>query len=89
MLKNDEINKKYYNKIVKYRKILLENQIKVYTKIIDITQFYNFMISINYNKINSMMISNNKSDLTVDYILDRIKYYNKHYNVLLDIKNKT
>ena len=89
MLKNDEINKKYYNKIVKYRKILLENQIKIYTKIIDITQFYNFMISINYNKINSMMISNNKSDLTVEYILDRIKYYNKHYNVLLDIKNKS
>lgn len=85
-VKNDKMMDKYYNKIIKYRKILLENQIKIYTKIIDINAYYKFMIGINYEKIRSMMNKKNnaKSDIDIEYILNKIKDFNKKYNVILN-----
>lgn len=80
-------NKKYYNKVIKMKKEILKSRVDVKLNILNIDSLYSFYTCINENKIKSLMVEG-KKDLTVDYLLDKLKQFDKNLSILLNGKDK-
>lgn len=80
-------NKKYFDKVNKLKRKLLSSRVDVKLTILDLNNLFKFFTCINEDKIKSMMVEG-KKDLTIDYLLEKLKYFTRTINILLNGSDK-
>ena len=80
-------NKKYIDKVIKLKQEILKTRIDVKLNILNINNLYNFYTCINDNKIKSLMVEGKKK-IDIEYLLDKLKSFDKNLNILLNGSDK-